>query len=431
MTVMVQTPLKIAAGAVLLLSLAILSSTSVAQEAKPPDSTTAASLNYFVEGNRHRSEGNCEKALESYRKARELNQFRFEWSFHQAVADCYIVLKKYDNAVEAYTKVIEAAGNKALVAEMYRDRGKAYYYKAAQGGELDIKYIDLARKDLREAARSGLDVADLEKTIAADEKNRPHKHAPEITGDSATVTDQKVSVIESPGRIITGAGEYALFITRDTDIQDKDSHKITVAEMRTGDMLDFTYTAGYHNSADNMMHVTAGSITLRRSVPPEEIKRNAGNAGWVRQISALEDKIDDLNLTVEELQEELHEQNEIEKKPSPPPPAPKKSKKKSAAKLPSKQTEGGKASSKTGEKKLNGETEKLVKKYLSELKQDAEGSQKTATPAKKRLLDKRAAEATAYQRDLDSAKSSGNGKKEEKEPPDGTGSGSGKEKPAQ
>lgn len=386
-----HSPLQTVTG-ILLLALMVFckpSLTSAVEQSKPPDS--AAPINYFMEGNRYRSDGNCEKALENYRKARELRQFGVEWSFYQAVADCYVALGKYDDAIEAYSRVIESARNKALLAEMYSDRGKTYYLKASRGNELDMRHLVLALKDLKEASYNGADIADLEKAITDDEKRKPAKTIPVMTGDKITVTDRKVEVIESSGRIVTGAGDYALYTTRDTVIRDKDSVKVSPAEIRVGDILDFTYANGYYNYAENMLHISPDTITMHRSVPPEELKQNDNDRIKDERIADLEEKLDVLNLILDEMREEMQEEKEKAHEEPVAPVVQEKTKRRSKSKKhvagkSFKKAFAAKAAPKTGEKKLDSETKEIVKKYLSELKQTpAEKSGEAAAKGKKEL----------------------------------------------
>ncbi|MBI5213732.1 MAG: hypothetical protein HY957_10260 [Nitrospirae bacterium] len=161
------------------------------QSADTPETKTAAPeqpVNYIAEGLKHRAEGRCDKAIENFKKAKKSNQFNEDWAFYHSTADCYTALKKYDEAINAYTKVIEASRNRALTAEMYRERAKAYYLKASIPQGIDKSFLALASKDLEEAKILGIDVSDMERIIAGDVKRKPliehaadaQKHALEI-----------------------------------------------------------------------------------------------------------------------------------------------------------------------------------------------------------------------------------------------------------
>ncbi len=77
---------------------------------------------YLVDGLMYRGEGNCEEAVKSYQMARQLKQFKEDWIYYLAVADCFAGMKRLDEAIDAYTKVIGGTTNRTLQAEMYRGR---------------------------------------------------------------------------------------------------------------------------------------------------------------------------------------------------------------------------------------------------------------------------------------------------------------------
>ncbi len=137
------------------------------------EATAGQTVNYIAEGLKHQAEGQCDKAIENFKKARKNNQFSEDWAFYHSIADCYTVLRKYDEAINAYTKVIEASRNRTLTAEMYRERAKAYYLKASIPQGIDKKLLDLAVRDIEEAKTLGIDASDMEKIIAVDIKRRP------------------------------------------------------------------------------------------------------------------------------------------------------------------------------------------------------------------------------------------------------------------
>ncbi|MFO0753992.1 MAG: tetratricopeptide repeat protein [Thermodesulfovibrionales bacterium] len=279
-----------------------------------PGSPPNSPPNYLAEGNRYRSNGECEKALENYAKARELRQFLPAESYDLAAAECYIVLKRYDEAVESYTRAIAGTRNRALLSELYRSRGKAYYLKAAQGPALDMAYLALAQRDLKEASASGADVADIEQSIAHDLKVKKPLSAPPPDEHRSTVTGKEVAVIESRRKMVVGDGEYTLHLSRTTRITDRDAQPLTVFDVRPGDIVDFTYSNGYRNAADAMMHVSALTVTLHRSVPLQE--RAEGEADrQEEELQRMTQRIDDLERAVGDLKEQ-QEKKEEEKPPA-------------------------------------------------------------------------------------------------------------------
>jgi tetratricopeptide (TPR) repeat protein len=124
------------------------------------------------EGFKYRAEGRCDKAIESFKKARRDKQFIEDWAYYYAVADCYTALGKYDDALHSYTRIIESTKNRTLIAEMYKERAKAYYMKASGPRGIDKKLLDLTTKDLDEAKLLGMDISDMEKIIALDKKRK-------------------------------------------------------------------------------------------------------------------------------------------------------------------------------------------------------------------------------------------------------------------
>lgn len=132
-----------------------------------PPAATASTLNHLAEGNRLKGEGDCAGAVDKYKLAKQHRQFREEWGFYHAAADCYIALRDYDRAIVSYGRVIESTKNRGLQGEMYRSRGKAYYLKA-KGKTLDAYYVALAYKSLAEAKARAVDVTDIEREISSD-----------------------------------------------------------------------------------------------------------------------------------------------------------------------------------------------------------------------------------------------------------------------
>src|SRR5208337_296814 len=128
---------------------------------------------YLVDGLMYRGEGNCGESLKNYQMARKLKQFKEDWIYYLAVADCFVALKRLDDAIDAYTKVIEATANRSLQAEMYRGRARAYYIKSVKPDGIDLAMVNLAKKDLESAADLGADVSDLKKNIRDDMEIKP------------------------------------------------------------------------------------------------------------------------------------------------------------------------------------------------------------------------------------------------------------------
>lgn len=261
-----------------------------------------APSNYFAEGIKYRGEGNCEKAIESYQLARREKQFKEDWAYYLAVADCYAALKKFDEAIHAYTRVIESTKNRSLQAEMFKGRGKTYYAKASKAGNRGDTFIELARKDLREAKALGADVADIEKNIAADIERKP---AEVKTDDlSKAVTDQAVVLVEGSDKIITGDGEYALHLSNETVIKDRDGKIIAAGDIRPGDVIDFSYSTSYLNRADGMIHAAATIITVHRSVPARMKTVEKRKSGFTYEDSLAFERI---HQKLEQIDKELKE----------------------------------------------------------------------------------------------------------------------------
>lgn len=266
------------------------------------DTAGDAPTNYFVEGVKYRGEGNCEKAIESYQMARKEKQFKEEWSYYLAVADCFAALKKFDEAIHAYTRVIESTKNRSLQAEMFKGRGKTYYMKASKTGNAGAAFIELAKKDLKEAKALGADVADIEKNIAADLERKPAEVKTEDL--SKAVTNQAVVLVEGPDKIVTGDGEYALHLSNETILKDKDGKIITAGDIRPGDVVDFSYSTSYLNRADGMIHAAATIITVHRSVPAKMTTVEKNKPGFTYESSLAFEK---LHQKLEQIDKELKE----------------------------------------------------------------------------------------------------------------------------
>jgi len=231
------------------------------------DSSCArGSADYLVDGLRYRGEGNCQEAVNSYQKARKLGQFQEDWIYDLAVADCLVALKQLDNAIDSYTKVIEGTANRTLQGDMYRGRAFAYYLKAVSPTGMDSKMLALAGKDLDAATNLGIDVSDIRRTI----KDESEAGSSETGMKEKTVVEsQPVTVIENPGKMIIRDGEYALYISSDTKITDRNGTAVAASDVRPGDLIDFSYTESYRNKADGMVHASAKTITLHREVAPK------------------------------------------------------------------------------------------------------------------------------------------------------------------
>src|SRR5208337_3436095 len=163
---------------------------------------------YLVDGLMYRGEGNCGESLKNYQMARKLKQFKEDWIYYLAVADCFVALKRLDDAIDAYTKVIESTQNRTLQTEMYKGRAKAYYLKAARPDTIDMKLLDLAKKDMDLARSLGADVSDLEKIIAEDLETKPARVDAEE--GKIVITDKPVTIVESSDKLVVGDGEYVL-----------------------------------------------------------------------------------------------------------------------------------------------------------------------------------------------------------------------------
>jgi hypothetical protein len=206
--------------------------------------------------------------VKSYQIARKLNQFREEWFYNLAVADCLVALNRLDDAIDSYTKVIEATSNRALQAEMYKGRARAYYLKSVRPDGIDPAIAALAKKDIASAEALGANVSDLKKDIRDDTEMKPTKTFAEENKE-IVVTAKPVTVIESPGKIIIGSGEYVIYPSVDTTVKDQEGTSISASDIRSGDVVDFSYKLSYLNKADGMTHLSADTITLHRTVAPK------------------------------------------------------------------------------------------------------------------------------------------------------------------
>ena len=248
----------------------IIVSCGAFSSAADADSNDTKNANYLVDGLMYRAEGNCEESVKSYQMARKLKQFQEDWIYDLAVADCLVGLKRLDEAIDSYTRIIEAATNRTLQAEMYRGRAKAYYLKSVRPDTIDPKIMDLAKKDLNSAMNLGADVSDLKMNIKEDMETKTARSEAEAGN---IITGEPVTIIESPWKMIIGDGEYVLYISKDTKIKNQKGMAISASEIKPGDLIDFSFTASYLNKADGMNHLSAKTITLHRDVvttPAEE-----------------------------------------------------------------------------------------------------------------------------------------------------------------
>lgn len=234
-----------------------------AADAKGCDTQNA---DYLVDGLMYRGEGNCEEAVKSYQMARQLKQFKEDWIYYLAVADCFAGMKRLDEAIDAYTKVIGGTTNRTLQAEMYRGRARAYYLKSVSPDTIDPKIIDLAKKDMNNAINLGADVSDLKKDLTEDIET---KQAGSVAEAGNIVTGEPVTIIESPWRMILGDGEYVLYLSADTKIKDQQGMALPSSELKPGDLIDVSFTQSYRNKADGMTHLSAETITLHRTATPK------------------------------------------------------------------------------------------------------------------------------------------------------------------
>ncbi|MGD0282492.1 MAG: tetratricopeptide repeat protein [Dissulfurispiraceae bacterium] len=234
-----------------------------AADAKNCDTQNA---DYLVDGLMYRGEGNCEEAVKSYQMARQLRQFKEDWIYYLAVADCFAGMKRLDEAIDAYTKVIGATTNRTLQAEMYRGRARAYYLKSVSPDTIDPKIMDLAKRDLNSAINLGADVSDLKKDVTEDIETKP---AGSVAEAGNIVTGEPVTIVESPWKMILGDGEYVLYISADTKIKDQQGTALSSSGIKPGDLIDVSFNQSYRNKADGMTHISAETITLHRVAAPK------------------------------------------------------------------------------------------------------------------------------------------------------------------
>jgi tetratricopeptide (TPR) repeat protein len=292
---------------------------------------------YLVDGLMYRGEGNCVESLKNYQMARKLKQFKEDWIYHLAVVDCFVALKRFDDAIDSYTKVIESTANRTLQAEMYKGRARAYYLKSVKPDGIDLTMVDLAKKDLESAEDLGVDVSDLRKNIRDDMERKTARTFTEGK-EEIVITAKPVTLIESPGKIIIGNGEYILYPYEDTIIKDQQGMSISASDIKPGDLIDFSYTMSYLNKADGMLHISAKTITLHRDVAPKPAA-----------VAAVQEKVPDtiemlifskLNMLAGEIKDLKEEMQAAAKEPEKPK-AKKKTHKKSSAteKKPPKKTQ--------------------------------------------------------------------------------------------
>ncbi len=226
------------------------------------------SSDYLADGLKYRGEGNCGESVKSYQMARKLKQFKEDWIYNLAVADCFVALKRLDDAIDSYTKVIESTTNRTLQAEMYKGRARAYYLKSVKPDSVDLTMVDLAKQDIESAEGLGADVSDIRRNIRDDTEMKTARTSTEEKKE-IVITAKPVTVIESTGKLIIGNGEYVLYPYGDTTIKDQQGTSISATDIKPGDIIDFSYTMSYPNKADGMLHISASTITLHRDVEPK------------------------------------------------------------------------------------------------------------------------------------------------------------------
>ena len=259
--------------------------------------------------------------------ARKLKQFKEDWIYNLAVADCFVALKRLDDAIDSYTKVIDGTTNRTLHAEMYRGRARAYYIKSVKPDGIDLTTLDLAKKDLESAEDLGADVSELQKNIRDEMEVKTARTVTEGK-EEIVIAAKPVTLIESPGKIIIGNGEYVLYPYGDTIIKDQQGMSISASDIKPGDLIDFSYTMFYRNKADGMPHISAKTITLHRDVAP---KPEAGAAVQEKVPDTIEMLIfSKLNMLAGEIRD-LNEKMQAAAKEPQKPKAKKKARRKSIA----------------------------------------------------------------------------------------------------
>lgn len=263
-----------------------------AEDNRPTD---AQNPYYLVDGLKYSAEGNCEKAINSYKAAWALRQFKEEWIYYLAVADCFTALKRFDEAIEAYTKVIAGVQNRTLQGEMYKGRARAYYLKSLGPDSVDPKIIGLARKDLDSAMGLGADISDLAKNISEDTEAKPAWVDKEE--GKTVIADKAVTVVEAPTKLVAGEGEYIVYISADTRINDQKGMAISASDIKAGDIIDFSYTMSYINKSDGMTHLSANTVTLHRDIAPKtaSIEEKAPNSTEMLILSQLTSMVAEIN----------------------------------------------------------------------------------------------------------------------------------------
>lgn len=255
---------------------------------------------YLVDGLIYRGEGNCEESLKSYGMARDLNQFKEDWMYNLAVVDCQLGLKKLDAAIDSYTKIIESTSNLALQAEMYKGRARAYFIKSVNPTGIDARTMALSKNDLDNAAKLGADVSDISKDIKKETEIR------RVENDGKTISSKQVIIIEGPGKMVVGDGEYVLYLSPDTKIKDQNGVEVQAADIKPGDMIDFSFNTSYLNKADGMIHMAANTVTLHRAVEtkPEAQEKTQTQQPDTTQMLIIS-KLDALADEIRELKERL------------------------------------------------------------------------------------------------------------------------------
>lgn len=307
-------------GVLIIFIFAIFADCMAASAETKETKKTSETANYFVDGIKYRGEGKCEESIKSYQMARKHKLFKEDWAYHLAVADCYVALKKYDDAIDAYTRVIEGTQNKSLQAEMYKGRGRAYYYKSVGAVNLDRKLIELSKKNLEDAKTLGADISEIEKSMAADMGLKPIDSSSEE--EKKAVSSKPVTIVEGQNKMIIGDGEYVIYLSGDTAIKDKNGLMVHPSEIKPGDNIDFTFATSYRSKADGMLHCFVKTVTLKReSTGKVSLADNAGKSKedadlsfYIKMISQRLDRIDKDIREMNEKQSQV--QNKKETQPS-------------------------------------------------------------------------------------------------------------------
>ena len=83
------------------------------------------------------------------------------------------------------------------------------------------------------------------------------------------ITGKPVTIIEGPDKMIVGDGEYVVYLSGNTKIEDQKAMDISVSDIKPGDLIDFSFAMSYLSKTDGMTHLSATAITLHRDVAPK------------------------------------------------------------------------------------------------------------------------------------------------------------------